>query len=230
MPRLIWDKANEKFYETGVDMGVLYTFNTEVAEGATPYDAGYAWNGLTAFNKSPSGAEPTALWANNAKYLTLMSAEEFGATVEAYTYPDAFNACLGYAEVEDDSGKSIGISIGQQNRATFGLCVRTLIGNDAKGNDYGYKLHLVYGCMASPTETSYNTVNDSPEVDPMSFEITTTPVSVTGFKPTAYLCIDSTKVDATKLKALEDMLYGSESGTAQLPMPDVVISTLKGVG
>ena len=226
MPRLIWDESTKKFYETGVDMGVLYTFNTEATDGETPYDAGYAWNGLTAFNKSPSGAEPTALWANNAKYLTLMSAEEFGATVEAYTYPDAFNACLGYAEPEGAAG----ISIGQQNRATFGLCVRTLIGNDAKGNDYGYKLHLVYGCMASPSETSYNTVNDSPEVDPMSFEITTTPVPVTGFKPTAYLCIDSTKVDATKLKALEDMLYGNESGTAKLPMPDVVISTLKGVG
>jgi hypothetical protein len=221
-----WDEASKKTYETGVDRGVLYPYNAAAVDGATPYDAGYAWNGLTAFNKSPSGAEPTALWANNVKWMTLMSAEEFGATIEAYVYPDEFAKCLGYAEAEDAAG----LSIGQQNRSMFGLCVRTLIGNEAKGNDYGYKLHLVYGCLASPSETSYATVNDSPEVDPMSFEITTTPVAVSGFKPTAYLCIDSTKADPTKLAALEAILYGSGETAAKLPLPDEVISTLKAAG
>lgn len=207
-----WDEAGKKTYETGVDRGVMYP------QTAGAYPQGYAWNGLTAFNKSPSGAEPTALWANNAKWLTLMSAEEFAATIEAYTYPDEFGACLGYADLDGIEG----VSVGQQDRSAFGLCVRTLIGNDEKNNNYGYKLHLVYGCLASPSETSYATVNDSPEVDPMSFELSTTPVAVSGMKPTAYLCIDSTKVDKAKLAALESVLYGSGETAARLPLPDEI--------
>lgn len=215
MSKLVWDETGKKTYETGVKMGVLYP----AVAGA--YPKGVAWNGLTAFNKSPSGAEPTALWADDAKYLNLMSAEEFGATVEAYTYPDEFNACIGYKELAP------GVSAGQQDRSIFGMCVRTTVGNDTDGTEYGYKLHLIYGAQASPSETAYATMNDNPEAITMSWEISTTPVSVTGFKPTAYLEIDSTKVEAGKLAALEAILYGSESEEARLPLPDEIAELMK---
>lgn len=210
MSKLVWDETGKKLYETGTRMGVLYP----ITEGA--YSKGVAWNGLTAFNKSPSGAEPTSLWADDSKYINLMSAEEFGATIEAYTYPDEFNACLGYKEIAP------GVHVGQQDRAIFGLCVRTTIGNDTEGTEYGYKLHLVYGCQASPSETSYSTVNDSPEAITMSWEIATTPVNVEGMKPTAYIEIDSTKVSADKLALLEAALYGTESAEAHLPLPNEI--------
>lgn len=215
MSRIVWDETGKKLYEAGVRMGVMYP----IKDGS--YTGGVAWNGLTAFNKKPSGAEPTALWADDSKYINLMSAEEFGATIEAYTYPDEFNACLGNKEIAP------GVYVGQQDRAIFGLCVRTTIGNDTEGTEYGYKLHLVYGCQASPSETSYGTINDSPEAMNMSWEIATTPVNVTGMKPTAYLEIDSTKVDAGKLKALEDALYGTADAEAYMPLPDEVAALLK---
>lgn len=215
MSRIVWNETGKKLYEAGVRMGVLYP----MAEGS--YTGGVAWNGLTAFNKNPSGAEPTALWADDSKYINLMSAEEFGATIEAYTYPEEFNACLGNKEIAP------GVYVGQQDRAIFGLCVRTTIGNDTDGTEYGYKLHLVYGCQASPSETSYGTINDSPEAMNMSWEIATTPVNVTGMKPTSYLEIDSTKVEAAKLKALEDALYGTADEAAYLPLPDEIAALLK---
>lgn len=215
MSRIVWNETGKKLYEAGVRMGVLYP----MTEGS--YTGGVAWNGLTAFNKNPSGAEPTALWADDSKYINLMSAEEFGATIEAYTYPEEFNACLGNKEIAP------GVYVGQQDRAIFGLCVRTTIGNDTDGTEYGYKLHLVYGCQASPSETSYGTINDSPEAMNMSWEIATTPVNVTGMKPTSYLEIDSTKVDAAKLKALEDALYGTADAEAYLPLPDEIAALLK---
>lgn len=215
MSRIVWNETGKKLYEAGVRMGVLYP----MTEGS--YTGGVAWNGLTAFNKNPSGAEPTALWADDSKYINLMSAEEFGATIEAYTYPNEFNACLGNKEIAP------GVFVGQQDRAIFGLCVRTTIGNDTDGTEYGYKLHLVYGCQASPSETSYGTINDSPEAMNMSWEIATTPVNVTGMKPTSYLEIDSTKVDETKLKALEDALYGTAEAEAYLPLPDEIAALLK---
>ena len=215
MSRIVWNETGKKLYEAGVRNGVLYP----MSEGS--YTGGVAWNGLTAFNKNPSGAEPTALWADDSKYINLMSAEEFGATIEAYTYPEEFNACLGNKEIAP------GVYVGQQDRAIFGLCVRTTIGNDTEGTEYGYKLHLVYGCQASPSETSYGTINDSPEAMNMSWEIATTPVSVTDMKPTSYLEIDSTKVEAAKLKALEDALYGTTDAEAYLPLPDEIAALLK---
>ena len=211
---LVWDQIGEKLYNTGVDKVALYP----QAEGS--YPKGVAWNGVTAFNLNPSGAEPTALWANNAKYLTLMSAEEIAATIECYTYPTEFKACLGFASAV------AGVYVGQQARTAFGLTARTLIGNDTEFNKHGYKLHLVYGCLASPSEESYATVNDSPEAATFSYEISTTPVTVSGFEPTAYICIDSTEVAAEKLAALEAILYGSESTEARLPLPDEVLTTL----
>lgn len=218
MSRLTWDDTGKRFYETGVKNGVLYPVGDNGA-----YGTGVAWNGLTAVTESPSGAEPTALYADDIKYLELMSEEEFGATIEAYTYPDEFAECDGSVEVED------GVKIGQQPRKAFGLCYRTTLGNDVKGNEYGYKLHLIYGCKAAPSEKAYATINDSPEAITFSWEVTTTPVAVTGHKNTAHLEIDSTKVDATKLAALEAILYGAEEGSAnpRLPLPDEVISTLK---
>ena len=215
MSKLIWDQTGERFYETGVDHGVLY-----VMEGGA-YPKGVAWNGLTAVTESPSGAEATPLYADNIKYLNLMSAEEFGATVEAYTYPDEFAVCDGSAEL------ATGVSIGQQPRKTFGLCYRTAIGNDIDGNDHGYKIHIIYGAMAAPSEKAYASINDSPEAITFSWELTTTPVNVTGFKPTASIVIDSTKVDAGKLAELEDKLYGSADQEAMLPLPDE-IATLMG--
>lgn len=215
MPRITWDDAGKHLFETGVDHGVLYP----LTEGK--YQNGVAWNGLTGVTESPSGAEATALWADNIKYLNLRAAEEFGATVTAYTYPDEFAACNGEAELTK------GAIIGQQNRATFGLCYRTVVGNDEKGNDYGYKLHLLYGCTASPSERAYSTINDSPEAIEFSWELTTTPVSVTkeGMKPTACVIVDSTKLKPETMKKLEDKLYG-ESGTPEMPMPDELIGLL----
>lgn len=213
MSKLVWDKTGNRYYETGVKNGVLYI----PTEGV--YSKGVAWNGLTAVTESPSGAEATALYADDMKYLSLYSAEEFGATIEAYTYPDEFAQCDGSAELTK------GVSIGQQARKTFGLCYRTTIGNDTDGNDYGYKLHMIYGCMASPSEKAYATINDSPEAITFSWEVTTTPVSVAGFKPTASITIDSTKADPTKLAALEDILYGKDGepgSEARLPLPDEI--------
>ena len=213
MSKLVWDQAGERFYETGVKNGVLYVRD---AEGT--YSKGVAWNGLTAVTESPSGAEATALYADDIKYLNLMSNEEFGATIEAYTYPDEFAACDGSASI------ATGISIGQQTRKTFGLCYRTTLGNDEAGNDYGYKLHIIYGCLAAPSEKGYTSINDSPEAITFSWEVTTTPVAVTGFKPTACVTIDSTKVEEGKMKLLEDKLYGTESEEASLPLPDEIVA------
>lgn len=217
--KLVWDKTGERLYETGVSQGVLYP----QAAGGT-YPTGVAWNGLTAVTESPSGAEATAIYADNIKYLSLMSAEEFGATIEAYTYPDEFAECDGSANI------ATGVSIGQQNRKTFGMSYKTVLGNDVDGENHGYKLHIIYGAMASPSEKGYATINDSPEAITFSWEVTTTPVSVTGFKPTASLTIDSTKADPTKLAALEEILYGKD-GTGgledtgvdpRLPLPDEI--------
>ena len=213
MAKIEWDKTGERLYETGVKNGVLY-----VQEGGV-YPKGVAWNGLTAVTESPSGAEATPLYADDIKYLNLLSAEEFGATIEAYTYPDEFAECDGSAALAD------GVMIGQQPRKAFGLCYRTTIGNDTNGNDYGYKLHIIYGALAAPSEKAYATINDSPEAITFSWEVTTTPVNVAGAKPTAYITIDSTKADPAKLAALEDILYGKngEPGNEpRLPLPDEI--------
>lgn len=214
MEKIVWDQTGERLYETGVKNGVLY-----VQENGT-YPKGVAWNGLTAVTESPSGAEPTALYADDTKYVNLVSAEEFGATVEAYTYPDEFAECDGSASITD------GVYIGQQNRKTFGLSYKTTVGNDVDNNNHGYKIHLIYGAVASPSEKSYSTINDSPDAITFSWEISTTPVNVTGHKPTASLIIDSTKVDPTKLAKLEDILYGSTTADARLPLPDEIVSIL----
>lgn len=218
MSKLVWDQTGERFYETGVKNGVLYVQENGV------YGKGVAWNGLTAVTESPSGAEATALYANDTKYLNLMSAEELGATIEAYTYPEEFAACDGSASIAD------GVSIGQQARKTFGLCYRTTLGNDAVGNDYGYKIHIIYGALAAPSEKAYATINDSPEAITFSWEVTTTPVSVTGFKPTASVVIDSTKVDKTKLAQLEAMLYGDDDTEPTLPLPDAIVELIGTAG
>lgn len=213
---ITWDNTGDRLYETGVDHGVLYLRD---ASGA--YKNGVPWNGLTAVTESPSGAEPTPLYADNIKYLNLMSAEEYGMTIEAYTYPDEFAECDGSASLAE------GVTIGQQDRKTFGMSYRTIVGNDVDSNNYGYKLHLVYGCLAAPSEKAYASVNDSPEAITFSWEVSTTPVNVTGFKPTSCITIDSTKADATKLAALEKILYGDGSSDAELPLPDVVLSTMQ---
>ena len=215
MAKLIWDATGEKLYETGVKQGVLYIMD---AEGK--YPAGVVWNGLTAVTESPSGAESTPLYADDIKYLNLISAEEFGATIEAYTYPDEFMECDGSAALVE------GAYIGQQPRKTFGLCYRTTLGNDVANDSYGYKLHLIYGALAAPSEKAYATINDSPEAITFSWEVSTTPVPVTGHKPTASLIIDSTKVGAEKMAALEAVLYGGESAEARLPLPDEVKTIL----
>ena len=213
MVALTWDKTGERLYETGVDHGVLYLRNQLGA-----YDSGFAWNGLTAVTESPSGAESTPIYADNIKYLNLTSAEEYGATIEAFTYPEEFAECDGTAIA------SPGITVGQQGRKTFGMSYRTLIGNDIDGSDHGYKLHLVYGALAAPSEKAYATVNDSPEAITFSWEVTTTPVEVPGMKPSAQLTIDSTKVDAAALQDLEDLLYGDATNPARLPTPEEVIA------
>lgn len=219
MSKIVWDKTGERFYETGVKQGVLYPIGTNGT-----YPKGVAWNGLTAVTESPSGAEPTPLYADNIKYLNLMSNEEFSATIEAYTYPEEFGQCDGSASL------ATGVNIGQQSRKTFGLCYRTTLGNDTDGNDYGYKLHIIYGALAAPSEKAYATINDSPEAITFSWEVTTTPVAVSGFKPTSHIEIDSTKADKDKLAALETILYGKDStseggadGTEpRLPLPDEI--------
>ena len=210
MAKIEWDKTGERLYETGVKNGVLYV------QEAGAYPKGVAWNGLTAVTESPSGAEATPLYADDIKYLNLLSAEEFGATIEAYTYPDEFAECDGSASLAD------GVMIGQQARKTFGLCYRTAIGNDIDGNDHGYKLHIIYGALAAPTEKAYSTINDSPEAITFSWEVTTTPVNVTGAKPTASITIDSTKATPEKLAALEKILYGDTEVEARLPLPDEI--------
>ena len=211
MSKIVWDQTGERLYETGVKQGVLYI----PASGV--YSKGVAWNGLTAVTESPSGAEATALYADDIKYLNLMSNEEFGCTIEAYTYPDEFAVCDGSASLAK------GVSIGQQPRKTFGLCYRTTLGNDTDGNDHGYKLHMVYGCLAAPSEKAFSTINDSPEAITFSWEVSTTPVNVAGHKPTAHLEIDSTKADPVKLAALEDILYGKDEAEPRLPLPDEIV-------
>ena len=218
MSKIVWDKTGERLYETGVKNGVLYL------QEAGAYTNGVPWNGLTAVTEAPSGAEPTALYADDIKYLTLLSAEEFGGTIEAYTYPEEFAECDGSATVAD------GVYIGQQTRKIFGMCYKTTVGNDVDGAAHGYKLHLIYGAQASPSEKAYATINDSPEAVTFSWEFTTTPVNVTDYKPTASVIIDSTKVDATKMKALEDLLFGTDEAEAQLPLPDEIIALLKTEG
>ncbi len=220
MSRLEWDKTGERCYETGVDRAVLYPMGTNGT-----YTKGVAWSGLTGITESPSGAEANNIYADNMKYLSLTSAEDYGATIEAYTYPEDFAACDGSAEIVK------GVTIGQQVRKSFGLSYRTIAGNDTDGDDHGYKLHLIYGGKAAPSEKAYQTVNDSPEAISFSWEVTTTPVKIqtvdptTGkpFKPTASLTIASNKVDAEKLKAFEDILYGGEDTEPRLPLPDEVI-------
>lgn len=215
MSKIVWDAIGEHTFETGVRNGVLYLKDTEGA-----YNTGVAWNGLTSVSESPEGAEATDLYADDIKYLTLMSAENFKATIEAYTYPVEFEECDGSATIAK------GVVIGQQSRKPFGLCYRTAIGNDTDGNEHGYKLHIVYGCQASPSEKQYSTINDSPEAITFSWEVNTTPVNVTGKKPTATLIIDSTKADKAKLTALEAILYGSESTEPRLPLPDEIATLM----
>ena len=210
---LTWDDAGKRFYETGIRNCVLYLRNSSGV-----YDNGVAWNGISSISESPSGAEPTPIYADDIKYLTLMSNEEFAATVEAYMYPDEFAECDGSAELTESSG----VYIGQQTRKTFGLCYKTVLGNDVDGNNKGYKLHIIYGCLAAPSEKSYTSINDSPEALTFSWEISTTPVSVIGYKPTATITIDSTKANSTKLKALEEILYGKDTVAPRLPLPDEI--------
>lgn len=219
MAKLVWDKAGEHFYETGIKNGVLYPMNDDGT-----YGTGVAWNGLTGVTESPSGSEANAQYADDIKYLNLYSAEEFGATIEAFTFPKEWEACDGYANPVE------GMSLGQQARQSFGLCYKTVLGNDVKADEYGYKLHLIYGGKASPSERAYATINDSPEPVSFSWEITTTPVDVDGYKPTSYISIDSTKVDATKLAALEDKLFGTTDVEPTLPTPNEVITLLKAEG
>lgn len=223
MSKLVWDQIGERLYETGVDRGVIYPII-----GGT-YSNGEAWNGLSDVEENPSGAEPTALYANNHKYMELMSAEEFGFTVKAFTYPKAFAKCNGEAEA------TVGVYVTQQARQPFGLTYRNLIGNDVKKNAYGYKLHLVYGAMASPAQKTHSTINEDPNVEPMSWECTTTAVDMAGFEPTAHLIIDSTTVDPAKLKELEEILYGKDSTSVdaddgkepRLPLPDEVVTLME---
>lgn len=222
---ITWDEVGKRFYETGVDRGVLYPIKDTIADPTDPYEAGVAWNGLTSVSQSASGGEPSPLWADNIKYLNLVSAEEANLTIEAYTYPEEFEACDGSRELME------GVTIVQQPRKQFGFCYRTRIGNDQKADDYGYKLHLVYGCFASPSDRSYATVNDSPEAISFSWSVSTTPVEVTGYKPTAILIVDSTKTTQSKLTDLENILYGTSAGggasvAARLPLPAEVITTL----
>ena len=214
-PALVWDADGKRYYETGVDHGVLY-----LRDETGAYTKGVAWNGLTAVSEAPSGAESNPQYADNIKYLNLVSAEEFSATIEAFTYPDEFEECDGSATL------ATGVSIGQQDRKTFGFSYRTKIGNDIAGQDLGYKIHLVYGCLAAPSERGYQTVNDSPEALTFSWEVSTTPVPVTGFKPTATVTINSRTTDPAKLKSLEDLLYGTNAAEARLPMPDAIAALI----
>jgi hypothetical protein len=216
MPPLVWDQVGERLYETGVDHGVLY-----LPDAAGVYNSGFAWNGLTTVTESPSGAEASPQYADNIKYLNMISAEEFGATIEAFTYPEEFAECDGTALPEP------GVAVGQQPRKMFGMSYRTRVGNDVEGTVFGYKLHLLYGCQAAPSEKAYATINDSPEAIAFSWEVTTTPVPVTGYSPTALLVIDSTVVDPADLASLEALLYGATVAAA-LPTPDAVIALFAG--
>lgn len=216
MARLIWDEVGQRFFETGVKNGVLY-----VQDNDGSYKNGVVWNGLTAVTESPSGAEETPLYADDVKYLTLRSAEEFGATVEAYTYPEEFEQCDGSASIAN------GVTIGQQARRAFGLCYRTSVGNDIQGQNFSYKLHLIYGCTVAPSEKSYSTINDNPEAITFSWELSTVPVPVDGFSPTASLVIDASKVDEGKMQQLEDALFGAESNEAKLLLPNEIMEMLK---
>ena len=220
MAKLVWDEAGKHIYETGVSKGVLYV----MSDTPGTYEKGVAWNGLSSVSESPTGAEVSAIYADNIKYLNLMSREEFEGSIEAYTYPDEFMACDGSASPEDAKG----FIIGQQDRKTFAFCYQTKIGNDLNP-EAGYKIHIIYGALASPSERSYETVNDSPEAMTFSWDITTTPVAVTGFKPTAHIELDSTKIDKTKLEKIEAKLYGTDepSGEPTLLMPDEIINMLK---
>lgn len=232
MSKLAWDQTGSRLYETGVDRGVLYPFDNTASSGVTQYENGVAWNGLTAVTDSPSGAEPNDLYADNIKYLSLMSVEELGLTIEAYTYPEEFEACDGTAELGD------GVVIGQQPRKHFGFCYRTRIGDDVNGDSKGYKLHIIYDCLASPSEKAYSTVNDSPEAITFSWEVTTTKVSMgENFAPASEIIIDSTKIDGTKLTTIEDLLYGkdavtganaSEATDPTLPSPATILAILNG--
>ena len=215
MSKLVWDQSGKRLYETGVDHGVLYPIQT-----GGVYSKGVAWNGLTAVTESPSGADVNDIYADNMKYLGLVGAEKFGATVEAYTYPDEFAECDGSVELVK------GATIGQQNRKVFGMVYRTVIGNDVDGNEHGYKLHLIYGATAAPSEKAYNTINEDPEAITFSWELSTTPVNVTGHKPTASLTIDSTKADPTKLAELEKILFGDTEPEPRLPLPDEIAQLL----
>lgn len=216
MARLIWDEVGQRFFETGVKNGVLY-----VQDNDGSYKNGVVWNGLTAVTESPSGAEETPLYADDVKYLTLRSAEEFGATVEAYTYPEEFEQCDGSAAIAN------GVTIGQQARRAFGLCYRTSVGNDIQGQNFSYKLHLIYGCTVAPSEKSYSTINDNPEAITFSWELSTVPVPVDGFSPTASLVIDASKVDEGKMQLLEDALFGDEQNEAKLLLPNEIMEMLK---
>lgn len=215
MSKLVWDQSGKRLYETGVDHGVLYPIQT-----GGVYSKGVAWNGLTAVTESPSGADVNDIYADNMKYLGLVGAEKFGATVEAYTYPDEFAECDGSVELVK------GATIGQQNRKVFGMVYRTVIGNDVDGNEHGYKLHLIYGATAAPSEKAYNTINEDPEAITFSWELSTTPVNVTGHKPTASLTIDSTKADPVKLAELEKILFGDTETEPRLPLPDEIAQLL----
>ena len=217
MSKIAWDETGKRFYEAGADRGVLYKYDSKLST----YGEGVAWNGLTNVSQSPSGAESSAMYADNIKYANLKSNEDFGGTIEAYTYPDEFAECDGSAEIAP------GVNIGQQNRSKFGFAYRTKIGNDVDGVDHGYKIHLVYGAEANPSEKSYATINESPEAITLSWEFSTTPVNVNGFKPTAHVEIDSTKTTAEKMKALEDILYGTAEVAARLPLPDEVATLMK---
>ena len=217
MTKVVWDQIGDRVYETGVDHGVLF-----IPDGGGVYSTGVAWNGLTTVTESPSGAEATAKYADNIKYLNLVSAEQFGATIEAFTYP------LEFAQFDGTASPTPGVTVGQQSRRSFGLAYRTLLGNDVAGTDYGYKLHLIYGALAKPTQKAYGTVNDAPEAIAFSWEVTTMPVVVPGFKPTAVMTINSTLVSAAGLTALENALYGSVGVDPRLPTPAEVIAFFSG--
>lgn len=217
MTKIVWDEVGKRYYETGVSQGVLYT-----QDATGKYSKGVAWNGLITVNESPSGAEPTPLYADDIKYLNLMSAEEFGASIEAYTYPEEFALCDGTQEL------TTGITIGQQMRKPFGLSYKTKIGNDIDGVDHGYKLHLIYGALASPTQKSYSTINDNPDAITFSWDVKTTPVAVTGMKPTATIVIDSTKIEKANLEALEKVLFGDAEEEPRLPLPDEILQLAGG--
>ena len=216
MSKLVWDQTGQKTYETGVEKCALFP---QSSEGT--YPKGAAWNGITGVSENPSGAEPTAIYADNIKYLSLMSAEEFSATITAFMYPDEFEKCIGEEEIVD------GVTVGQQDHAPFGLAYKSLIGNDTKQNNYGYKLHLIYGALAKPSSMDRKTVNDSPEAGEMSWEMSTTPVPVEGKKPTSHLIINSLKADPEKLAALEAIIYGSNETDPRLPLPDEIMTLMK---